>query len=430
MQQKIQTFLNTCLRRIFNIRWPEKIRNEELWERAGQEPVAKQILRRKVDTETTTGRMGLARLLKGWILPQLLLGYIFIVSGLIVCSLMLLSCIVWPFDRHLYRKINVYLGYSFWSHLTFLAQWWSGTEVYLYIDPEAYRKLGTEHVLVLMNHKYDIDWLMTWILSERLGILGGCKFYGKESLRYLPLMGWAWYFTESIFLKRQWEHDRQIIARYIKRVLDFPKNYFSTILLCPEGTRFTEEKLKASQEVCRAKGYPLTKHTLLPRTKGFILSMHGMQGKVPAILDCTVAFPRDGPAPTLMNVINGVPMVAHFHCLRVPLEEVPIHTDEACGAWLRKQFKKKDELYDCFLKTGKFEGKPVIVPRRPHDLLMWRIFNIRWPEKIRNEELWEQAGQEPAAKQILRRKPGNYGTCGAGRVIIHIISSASGEPLS
>nr|KAG5689303.1 hypothetical protein BaRGS_022027 [Batillaria attramentaria] len=47
MQQKIQTFLNTCLRRIFNIRWPEKIRNEELWERAGQEPVAKQILRRK-----------------------------------------------------------------------------------------------------------------------------------------------------------------------------------------------------------------------------------------------------------------------------------------------------------------------------------------------------------------------------------------------
>nr|KAG5686144.1 hypothetical protein BaRGS_024758 [Batillaria attramentaria] len=47
MQQKIQTFLNTCLRRIFNIRWPEKIRNEELWERAGQEPVAKQILRWK-----------------------------------------------------------------------------------------------------------------------------------------------------------------------------------------------------------------------------------------------------------------------------------------------------------------------------------------------------------------------------------------------
>nr|KAG5689671.1 hypothetical protein BaRGS_026786 [Batillaria attramentaria] len=48
MQQEIQTFLKTCLRRILNIRWPEKIRNEKLWERAGQEPVAKQILRRKL----------------------------------------------------------------------------------------------------------------------------------------------------------------------------------------------------------------------------------------------------------------------------------------------------------------------------------------------------------------------------------------------
>ena len=46
MQQKIQTF-NTCLRRICKIQWQEKIRNEDLWERAGQEPVAKQILQRK-----------------------------------------------------------------------------------------------------------------------------------------------------------------------------------------------------------------------------------------------------------------------------------------------------------------------------------------------------------------------------------------------
>ena len=47
MQRKIQTFFNTCLRRIYKIQWQEKIRNEDLWERAGQEPVAKQILRRK-----------------------------------------------------------------------------------------------------------------------------------------------------------------------------------------------------------------------------------------------------------------------------------------------------------------------------------------------------------------------------------------------
>ena len=45
--QKIQTFINSCLKRIFRIRWPIKIRNEELWLRGRQEPVGKQILRRK-----------------------------------------------------------------------------------------------------------------------------------------------------------------------------------------------------------------------------------------------------------------------------------------------------------------------------------------------------------------------------------------------
>ena len=47
MQQKIQSFVNTCLRRIYKTRWQDKLRNEDLWRRAGQEPVAMQILRRK-----------------------------------------------------------------------------------------------------------------------------------------------------------------------------------------------------------------------------------------------------------------------------------------------------------------------------------------------------------------------------------------------
>ena len=47
MLQKIQTFINTCLRHMYNIRWPEMISNDDLRERAGQEPVAKEILKRK-----------------------------------------------------------------------------------------------------------------------------------------------------------------------------------------------------------------------------------------------------------------------------------------------------------------------------------------------------------------------------------------------
>jgi hypothetical protein len=45
--QKIQTFYSTCLRRILNIRWPERITNEELWRLAKQDPINMQIRRRK-----------------------------------------------------------------------------------------------------------------------------------------------------------------------------------------------------------------------------------------------------------------------------------------------------------------------------------------------------------------------------------------------
>ncbi|XP_075316757.1 uncharacterized protein LOC142376932 [Odontesthes bonariensis] len=46
-QHRIQTFINTCLRRIFKIKWSDKISNLELWDRAGQNPVGSQILKRK-----------------------------------------------------------------------------------------------------------------------------------------------------------------------------------------------------------------------------------------------------------------------------------------------------------------------------------------------------------------------------------------------
>ena len=45
--QKIQTFINSCPRRILNIWWPVKIRNEELWQGGDQEPVGRQMLKRK-----------------------------------------------------------------------------------------------------------------------------------------------------------------------------------------------------------------------------------------------------------------------------------------------------------------------------------------------------------------------------------------------
>jgi hypothetical protein len=44
---KLQVFINNCLGRILNIRWPEKISNKELWQKTNQLPVEEELKRRK-----------------------------------------------------------------------------------------------------------------------------------------------------------------------------------------------------------------------------------------------------------------------------------------------------------------------------------------------------------------------------------------------
>jgi hypothetical protein len=44
---KLQSFVNKCLRRILNIRWPDTISNNSLWEITKQEPTDIQITKRK-----------------------------------------------------------------------------------------------------------------------------------------------------------------------------------------------------------------------------------------------------------------------------------------------------------------------------------------------------------------------------------------------
>lgn len=59
--------------------------------------------------------MGLLAYLKTQFVLQLLLGFVFVVSGLIINFIQLLTCVLWPLNKQLYRRINTRLSYSLWS---------------------------------------------------------------------------------------------------------------------------------------------------------------------------------------------------------------------------------------------------------------------------------------------------------------------------
>ena len=59
--------------------------------------------------------MGLLTYLKSLFILQLLMGFVFVVSGLIINFIQLCTCVLWPFNKQLYRRINCRLAYSLWS---------------------------------------------------------------------------------------------------------------------------------------------------------------------------------------------------------------------------------------------------------------------------------------------------------------------------
>ena len=80
--------------------------------------------------------------------------------------------------------------------------------------------------MILRTHKQEDVFGFCALKSK---ILQGTKIYGKRSLKLVPLVGWAWTFTESIFLKRDWEKDRRTIVKDLDYITAYPKDYWVTV---------------------------------------------------------------------------------------------------------------------------------------------------------------------------------------------------------
>ncbi|XP_039594839.1 1-acyl-sn-glycerol-3-phosphate acyltransferase delta [Polypterus senegalus] len=311
--------------------------------------------------------MGVLEFLKSQFLCHLIIGYVFIVSGLIVNLIQLCTLVLWPINKQFFRKVNCKLAYCISSQLVMLLEWWSGTQCTLYTDPKSYSLYGKENAIVILNHNFEIDFLCGWSFCERFGVLGSAKVLAKKELSYVPLIGWMWYFLEIVFCKRKWEEDRKTVVESLVNLRDYPEKFW--FLLHCEGTRFTEKKHEISMQVAEAKGLPKLKHHLLPRTKGFTITVQCLRNVVTAVYDSTLNF-RNNETPTLLGVLNGKKYHADLYVRRIPLESIP-EDESACASWLHKLYQEKDNFQEEYYKTGRFPGTSITPPRRPWTLVNW-----------------------------------------------------------
>ncbi|KAK1412906.1 hypothetical protein QVD17_34502 [Tagetes erecta] len=272
------------------------------------------------------------------------LGVLFFVSGLIINFIQAsFFVIVWPFSKNGYRRINRIVAELLWIELVWLADWWAGIKVQVYADSETLEMMGKEHALFIANHRSDIDWLLGWVFAQRAACLGSALAVMKKSSKFLPVIGWSMWFSECLFLERNWAKDESTLKLGLQRLKDYPQTLWLALFV--EGTRFTQAKLLAAQEYASSNGLPVPRNVLIPRTKGFVTAVSQMRSFVPAIYDMTLAIPRSSTPPTMLRLFKGQPSVVHVKVKRHSMKDLP-ETDEAVAQWCRDIFVAKDDLLD------------------------------------------------------------------------------------
>ncbi|KAJ8767239.1 hypothetical protein K2173_013636 [Erythroxylum novogranatense] len=210
-----------------------------------------------------------------------------------------------------------------------------------------------ERVLLIANHRTEVDWMYLWDLAWRKGCLGYIKYVLKSSLMKLPVFGWAFHILEFIPVERRWEVDESNMRQMLTSFKDRQDLLWLALFL--EGTDFTEQKCIRSQKYAAESGLPILKYVLLPKTKGFCACLEDLRASLDAVYDVTIGNkPR---CPSLLDNVFGVdPSEVHIHVRRVMLDDIPISEEELSG-WLMDTFQLKDQLLSNFYSHGHFPNE-------------------------------------------------------------------------
>ena len=259
---------------------------------------------------------------------------------------LVLYLLLFKISKDVFRRINYYLMFGIYGYFLFIAEWWSGSRMRIYCDQEMLTRMeakdAQENALIVMNHHYELDWLYCWMVGDRMGILGNCKAFAKESLKYVPILGWAGSWADNVYLKRNLEKDRSRMKNNLSELVGYPSPIW--LFLFPEGTRFTAEKHKASQEFAESRDLPKLEHHLTPRTKGFTFTLSNLDRSKMSLYDFTlVAGMGDSAPPTVTSLILGRRTEATVVIRKISLDKVPAGEKEG-GEWMMDLFKEKDQI--------------------------------------------------------------------------------------
>ena len=199
--------------------------------------------------------------------------------------------------------------------------------------------------LVNCNHQSWVDiFVLQHLLNRRIPML---KFFLKQQLIYVPVIGLAWWALDFPFMKRHGK--AQLLARPELRAQDTEatRKACEKFALVPtsvmnfaEGTRFTPAKHQAQASPYR--------HLLKPKAGALALALNAMGARFRSLVDVTIVYP--GGRPTFWEFLCG-----RTSEIVVRVRQVPIPAEFCLGdyggdpafrgefqRWLERLWEEKD----------------------------------------------------------------------------------------
>ncbi|KAL8694913.1 MAG: hypothetical protein Q9218_000484 [Villophora microphyllina] len=217
-----------------------------------------------------------------------------------------------------------------------------------------------ERLILIANHQIYTDWLYLWWIAYTNGMHGRIYVVLKESLRRIPIIGWGMQFSQFIFLKRNWEKDKDRLAAHLQKLNSAVAPMW--LMLFPEGTNLHPVTRKASRKWAAKNGIPDMQHQLLPRSRGLQFCIQNLRKTVPYVYDCTIAYegvPTGQYASEIFTIQTAYfggkpPKSVNMYWRRFHVSSIPVDNDKAFDDWLRARWIEKDQLLEHYQKTGRF----------------------------------------------------------------------------
>lgn len=199
--------------------------------------------------------------------------------------------------------------------------------------------------LVVSNHQSWVDIpVLQGVFLRKIPFL---RFFLKQQLVRVPVLGLAWWALDFPFMKR---HSREALQRNpelrhedlaaTRKACERFRHAPASILNFVEGTRFTAAK--------HARAGGEFRHLLPPKSGGLAFAAAAMGPQLAGIVDVTIVYP--GGSPSFWDLISrGLPEVV----VRVREREIPPswftgdYTEDAAfregvQAWVKALFREKD----------------------------------------------------------------------------------------